>query len=175
MAEVDVIPLLGSRVLDSSSASGYTRMARAVRQIGCYTGHYQSLLMLLDRPPALKCPSVSPHLLVLLVKYKAEHLKGTVLLDHNNQPVTYVRIEGMQGPLEQIICVGGWRADSNYMLLKSGMTAIHTAKEEYGDYNKSCDACWAEWANGVRTGWYLFSPITYQCPSSRKTCNLELW
>jgi hypothetical protein len=130
------VPLTGSRVLDGGSHTAYKRMARAVRHLACLTGDYQSLLMLLKRPPADKCPSIDPKLLALLCQFKSNHNRGKPLLDASKRPIKYVRIIGEVGELQDIICAGGWRNDSSHFQLKSAMTAIHTANGQYGTYRK---------------------------------------
>ncbi|KAL3894662.1 MAG: hypothetical protein SGCHY_005148 [Lobulomycetales sp.] len=149
------VPMTGSRVIAQSTETQYQRVVKAVRQVACYTGDYASMLVLLDRPPVEKCPSVDPKLLTLVVFYKAEHNKGKELKDQNGNTVYHVPLQGQEDqPVTPIICAGGWKAESNYFHLKSGMTAVHQARHQRGAYSDKCETCWTLWTNGDQNGWY---------------------
>ena len=138
--------LTGSRNIRPSTKEAYKKVAKSVRQVALLTGEYASMIPVLKSPPEGFCPSFNAKTLANTIRYKSQYLKGHPLLDCDGN--TLLDIFG-----GQIICAGGWSANSNLFQFVSGVAIILKARGQDGGYTEPCYACWAAYnANGERDG-----------------------
>ena len=129
----DIIPVLGSRPLETNSTLMYEKHLRGLKYFFSLIGDYESLLIMLPRPPTRVCPSMDPKSISLFIKYKRGK-KGTQLLDSNDDEVHDV----LGNP---VLCVGQWNTPKNHSQLLSAIGAVHAAKGNDGEYREACDEC----------------------------------
>jgi hypothetical protein len=94
---------------------------------------YESMLILLEKAPPGRLPSVNPKTVKLFFKWKV-YPSGTALLDDNNNPV--LDYEG--NPME---CVGSWAAPDNLAQFKSALSLVHVSRGQDGPYSEACPDC----------------------------------
>jgi hypothetical protein len=97
-------------------------MSKAMKHFFHLIGDWDSLLMLLENAPEW-CPSMNPHSLALLIRYKSDWLKGAVLRDWDGNKV-------LDAFGDDVLCQGGWNAPTNANQLKSAVFVIHLRREQ---------------------------------------------
>jgi hypothetical protein len=96
-------------------------------------GDYDSMHMFAEdsvkHPPAVKARSIA-----LLMKFKDEKLKGTQLIDENDELV----VDCLGRPL---IAIGGWKREQAQKSFCTFLSQFHQKSGHTGNYVAACDEC----------------------------------
>jgi hypothetical protein len=117
----------------------------------CIIGDYESLLVLLERPPVY-CPSQSPRTIQLLVSFKRNE-KDSILYDHTGAVVRPFTNKSQVLDIfgTPVLCDGGWNSPSNVEQLLTMVGNVHSARGQRGGYETSCQDCWDLENDGIHT------------------------
>ncbi|CEO95342.1 hypothetical protein PBRA_004108, partial [Plasmodiophora brassicae] len=127
-------PVTGSKPLAKNSVHAYGKHIRGLRYYCCLVGDYDSLLVLQDDAPSDHCPSMSAKTLSNFVRFK-RGVQGTPLVDASGVPVLDRRGQ-------PVVCQGGWNGPGNVEQFESAVTAVHAARDQRGNFEDACNACW---------------------------------
>jgi hypothetical protein len=104
-----------------------------LRYFASVIGDYDSLLIMLPRPPEPFCPSMQPKTIDLFVRFKMQ-AKDTVLLDDDGEIVKDVLGE-------PVLCQGTWKHPRNVDQCLMAVQACHRARNQVGAFVDVCKQC----------------------------------
>jgi hypothetical protein len=123
----------GNQPIAPSTIDTYEFKFRQVWNFFAIKGDYESMLLLLPKPPE-HCPSMNANSLEEFFKFKRQPT-GTPLTNIHGDVV--VDIFG-----NQILCDGGWKTP-NMSSFKAGISDLHKVHGQNGQYEEPCQACLA--------------------------------
>jgi hypothetical protein len=124
---------LGSRPLKVNSVLKYESFFKGLRHMFSFIGDYQSLLIMLDRPPEPFVPSMGVESIRLFIDSKTG-VKGTSLVDRHG-----VLVKDVLG--RNMVVQGGWNDPTIVAQLLSAISGIHSARQQRGQYLEACQDC----------------------------------
>jgi len=92
------------------------------------------MLILLERPPAEHCASISAESITLYINYKRDKWKGEELKRSDGT----LQLDIFDAP---VLCLGGWSAPHNAAQMITAVNALHKAKDITGPYAELCKDC----------------------------------
>ena len=121
-------PLAGDK-----TTKNYEVHLRQFWRFAAFKGDYESMLMLLKKPPA-HCPSMSVNTLEEYMRFKRLE-PDEPLLDEHGTPV----LDVFGTP---ITCEGGWIAPKNIKIFRAAIFDLHIANNQTSEeYEEQCEDC----------------------------------
>ena len=121
-------PLAGDK-----TTRNYEMHLRQFWRFAAFKGDYESMLMLLKKPPA-HCPSMSVNTLEEYMRFKRLE-PDEPLLDEHGTPV----LDVFGTP---ITCEGGWIAPKNIKIFRAAIFDLHIANNQTSEeYEEQCEDC----------------------------------
>lgn len=158
----DVNPL-GTAPLALNTANTYKKHVTGMIHFFSLIGDYQSMLILLKRPPVAHCCSIDVESITLYIDYKREKWKGKSLLKSDG--TVQLDVFG-----DSVLCFGGWKTPHNAAQLITAVNALHKAKDLNGPYSDICDRCVLAVSNGEPgCQYHLYSPKTFRTGDPSKS------
>jgi hypothetical protein len=157
----------GNRPMDASTSGNYESHLRQFWRYAAMLGDYESMLMLLKKPP-LHCPSMSVRTIESFLRFKRLH-PNEPLLDIVDNPILDVFNTPMTAD-------GSWNAPKNVDIYRAAVHDIHIANGHTVAYEEACSDCRAvpEATRHQGCEHHLGHPRLYRCGAAIRHATLNL-
>lgn len=152
----------GSKPLAENTLRAYRKHLKGMENFCMFIGDYESLLILLEKPPEPFCPAMNPLTICHYIHFK-RWPKDTPL----RNIITNELVLDIFG--NSIVCQGKWKDPKNVDQLISAIGAIHAAKGHRECFFDSCKDCIDDGNLGCR--FHRGNPLFWK-KGNPKNCDL---
>ena len=121
-----------NRPVDEITSKNYEGVLRQFWKYAAITGDYDSMLLLLKKPPA-HCPAMNVLTVESFLRFKRLD-KGEPMLDINDEPI----LDVLGNPMT---AEGSWNNPENRGTYRAAINDVHVANSHTAEYEESCPEC----------------------------------